>query len=135
MESKNVMYSVTLTNTNAFVFDQRYYEIFNHEFYVNADAEIIINTIIVNSDSISFTLEEQTRDVSFGNFTKEKITECLENIKQDNNLNFNFSIVEIENTQFRNKKNSTRTRGGKKSRRKVRKSKRRRRNFKTTRKY
>ncbi len=123
MENPSIMYLVRITTNNTFSFSQRDYEVFNNLFYFFADAEIIPSTIRRDGDEASFTLEEQTRDVTFHNFTKDKIIRCLELIKERYEFNFDFSVEEIENTPFRRTPNSRRKpRGGKKSRRITRRS-------------
>ena len=123
MEKPSIMYLVKITTNNTFSFSQRDYEVFNNLFYFFADAEIIPSTIRRDGDEASFTLEEQTRDVTFHNFTKDKIIRCLELIKERYDFNFDFSVEEIENTPLRRTPNSRgKTRGGKKSRRRTRRS-------------
>ena len=125
MEKPSIMYLVKITTNNTFSFSQRDYEVFNNLFYFFADAEIIPSTIRRDGDEASFTLEEQTRDVTFHNFTKDKIIRCLELIKERYDFNFDFSVEEIENTPFRRTPNSMgKTRGGKKSRRRTKRSRR-----------
>lgn len=125
MENSSVMYLVKITsNNNSFSFSERYRQIFNNLFYFFADAEIIPSSIRTVGNETSFKLEEQTRDVTFHNFTKDKIITCLEQIKERYGFNFDFSVEEIENTPLRRPQNSSgKTRGGKKSRRKTRRSK------------
>ena len=118
---------VTLNNVSGL--PENYYDIFNDAFYSRADARILNGTLTINPlrDTVSFTLEEQTEDVPFGNFTKEQIMACLENIKQSNiGLDFESSIEEREGLPISGcPKNKKRTRGGKKSRRKSRRTNKR----------
>jgi hypothetical protein len=125
MENSSIMYSVKIiTDNDTFSFSERDRQIFNNLFYFFADAEIITSSIKRNGNETSFMLEEQTQDVSFHNFTKDKIIRSLELIKERYGFNFDFSVVEIENTPSRRTQNSRRTRGGKKSRRKTRRNRR-----------
>jgi hypothetical protein len=129
MSKLSIMYSVRIkADNNTFSFNERYHQIFNNLFYFFADAEIIPNSIKRYENETYFELEEQTRDVTFHNFTKDKIIRCLENIKERYNLNFDFSVEEIENPPIKGPQNSSgKTRGGKKSRRKAKRSRRSRR--------
>ena len=127
MEKSSIMYSVKIITDSTFSFNEREREIFNNLFYFFADAEIIPSSIRIDGNETSFNLEEQTRDASFGNFTKDKILMCLAVIKERYDFNFYFSVVETENIPSRRTQNLTRTRGGKKSRRKTRRSRRSRR--------